>query len=351
MSRSMKSARLKELDSLRGFAALSVVIYHFTTGYSDLIGWREGNLFLRFNFVRAGIAVFFVISGFVIFYSLQNVRKPLDFLLSRISRLIPPYYAAMSITIFIITVGPFNFRHVGLLDIPANLIMAAPIFKSATIDGPYWTLTREILFYFTISIFYFIIGRDRVLYCLMGWLLLSISLNMYLEIENYYWITGVGSAIMLVTNGQFSYLFVIGIVLYKIWSGDRSVVVMVTLALALVASGFSEWPSHHHFSLANLGSTLAYTATVAMTVIWRPSVLRWPVLVWFGTISYSLYLIHETLGFYVIHVLQSKNVDANICVAVACASVIAVAALLQRFVEVPGRAWVMQRYRSMQVKT
>jgi len=38
-------------------------------------------------------------------------------------------------------------------------------------------------------------------------------------------------------------------------------------------------------------------------------------------------------------------------VAVACASVIAVAALLQRFVEVPGRAWVMQRYRSMQVKT
>ena len=68
--------RYQELDALRGIAALFVVFFHFTMG-------REGlNTFFKLG--TTGVDLFFIISGFVIFMSLQKISKGRDFVINRV---------------------------------------------------------------------------------------------------------------------------------------------------------------------------------------------------------------------------------------------------------------------------
>lgn len=67
--------RLIELDALRGIAALFVVIYHYTIRYDSLYGH---DLFLdtnHFQYYSQGVQLFFMISGFVIFFNIEPCKK------------------------------------------------------------------------------------------------------------------------------------------------------------------------------------------------------------------------------------------------------------------------------------
>ena len=97
--------RFAFVDALRGFAALSVVLYHAYEGghitglLAELPAWvtqllRQGSI---------GIAVFFVLSGFVIAHSVAKSRVTLPFvgrfMLRRSLRLEPPYWLAIALAI------------------------------------------------------------------------------------------------------------------------------------------------------------------------------------------------------------------------------------------------------------
>ncbi|WP_313255403.1 acyltransferase family protein, partial [Empedobacter sp.] len=82
----MKTSRISILDGLRVFAILIVIISHYLHKY-DL----HGNQFLEFvqNYGYFGVPFFFVISGFVILYSLETTNSYKDFLKKRYIRLAP----------------------------------------------------------------------------------------------------------------------------------------------------------------------------------------------------------------------------------------------------------------------
>jgi peptidoglycan/LPS O-acetylase OafA/YrhL len=71
--------RFAELDALRGIAALMVVLYHYTTKYQELYG-HTGATLIDLRAGRNGVQLFFAISGFVIFMTLERTKKPLDFI-------------------------------------------------------------------------------------------------------------------------------------------------------------------------------------------------------------------------------------------------------------------------------
>ena len=98
------SARVVELDALRGIAAVAVVAYHYTTRYAEQIG-HAGGLPLSIAFGNYGVQLFFLISGFVIFMTLERTRSAMDFVVSRFSRLFPAYWAAMAITAAVIAIA------------------------------------------------------------------------------------------------------------------------------------------------------------------------------------------------------------------------------------------------------
>src|SRR5690349_17773865 len=84
--------RLYEVDLLRIFAAVSVVLYHYLfAGYYKVVsplGFEAPGLVARYGYL--GVDLFFLISGFVVLLSAWD-RTPRSFLVSRVVRLYPAY--------------------------------------------------------------------------------------------------------------------------------------------------------------------------------------------------------------------------------------------------------------------
>ncbi len=129
--------RLLELDALRGIACILVVFFHFNV--NQPAAWHWVNLGV------GGVDLFFMISGFVIFYSLEKNHNAVDFFVARFSRLYPAYWVAVSITSALVLL---NGGTIHLHDFLVNLTMLQGYFGVEDIDGAYWTLGIELLFLF-----------------------------------------------------------------------------------------------------------------------------------------------------------------------------------------------------------
>src|SRR5476651_2004832 len=138
--------RLLELDCLRGIAVILVITFHFTLGEPDLKPY--------FRFGCTGVDLFFMISGFVIFLTIEKTKHYKDFLISRFSRLYPAYWTGVTVTTLFILGWSFAIKShhsfPGLKDYAVNLTMFPSYFNVRYIDGVYWTLLVELLFYLLI---------------------------------------------------------------------------------------------------------------------------------------------------------------------------------------------------------
>jgi peptidoglycan/LPS O-acetylase OafA/YrhL len=83
-------------------AALGVVLYHSTTWYNKVYVHTPEVMFY-FPKGKYGVELFFIISGFVIFLSIEKTKSGIDFIKGRASRLYPAYWAAVLLTSIAIT--------------------------------------------------------------------------------------------------------------------------------------------------------------------------------------------------------------------------------------------------------
>lgn len=86
--------RVQTIDMLRGIATLSVCVFHFTNGNKDFLS--QNSLFKIVGSVGwSGVEMFFIISGFIIPYSLYKINYRYKaysvFLIKRIIRIHPPF--------------------------------------------------------------------------------------------------------------------------------------------------------------------------------------------------------------------------------------------------------------------
>ena len=63
--------RINVFDWMRAAVALFVIIYHYTTRYSELIGHLD-NYPINFTYGYMGVTVFFVLSGFLTVYHMRD---------------------------------------------------------------------------------------------------------------------------------------------------------------------------------------------------------------------------------------------------------------------------------------
>lgn len=84
------TSRFRELDGLRGIAALAVVLSHFTGTHNLRYVDDPAPLFDAW-WGGFGVQLFFMISGFVILMSAERARRASDFAIARIARLYPAY--------------------------------------------------------------------------------------------------------------------------------------------------------------------------------------------------------------------------------------------------------------------
>ena len=328
--------RLVELDSLRGVAALLVVGFHFTTRYDELYGHASAPAF-SVPFGHYGVNLFFCISGFVIFMTLERTRTPLDFAVSRFSRLFPAYWVAVALT-WVVTVGAgLPGKAVPLHDAFANLAMLHGLFHVPHVDGVYWTLEVELLFYAYMLALFRLRLLARIHLVLVGWI----------AVRWVYFIVdaklGIPLPYIVYRLGIIPYIpfFAIGIATYLSVSrpGVQPLRNAGIVALALVTLGVTE------------STPLMIVASLCAVSLWlaasgRFTILRHPVLVWLGFISYTLYLLHENIGWVVIMLLERHGIDVNIAIVAALGVVLLAASLLTLLVERPAMRAIRQAYKA-----
>lgn len=151
--------RLAFLDGLRGVAAVWVLLFHLGAGrqIENVLAWLPGWLHvLLIDWGYFGIAVFFVLSGFVIALSIGDAhvdgRYFARFALRRSIRLDFPYWASIAITLGILTIkaavrpsAPTPSASLGILF--AHMVYLQDFLGLPSINEVYWTLAFEIQFY------------------------------------------------------------------------------------------------------------------------------------------------------------------------------------------------------------
>jgi peptidoglycan/LPS O-acetylase OafA/YrhL len=276
------------IQALRGLAALWVVLFHLqkTTAITGLTAqlpsWFD---YALFGYGRAGVAVFFVLSGFVIAHSLQGkvmeTRDLAKFALRRSIRLDPPYWASI---FFVVAVQAFlQITHGQLPVYPsagqltAHILYLQELLRVPEIELVYWTLTYEIQFYLVFAASHWLDQNFRR-FRAGHWALFALAL----------WSAWQGRD--WAVHGLFVNLwqgFFLGVLAYRAgYLRERLWPFCLLFAVTLIGSRSSTEIFAGPCAWAGLALVLAARSN-RLT-----SSLRGTVLQWLGAISYSLYLTH-----------------------------------------------------------
>ena len=88
----------------------------------------------------------------------------------------------------------------------------------------------------------------------------------------------------------------------------------------------------------------AFVALVWVSASGRLRLLEWPPLLFLGDVSYSLYLVHQIVGFWIILHLERAGLNPNLAVLAAVAAAVALAAVIRRAVEVLAQRGIRAAY-------
>lgn len=279
----MERVRFTFVDALRGVAASTVVLFHAVEGghITELFQTMPPFLQVFLRHGDVGVAIFFVLSGFVIAHSLRaeefSLAGALQFMLKRSIRLDPPYWAAIVLAILfsILASKVVSNRQAEAFSVPqiaSHLFYLQGLLGFKQVNPVFWTLCLEIQFY---SI-YALLLLTRYRFVIVAAFLVSLL-----------WPTGLGGAAPGVFV-EFWYAFLLGVGANSAW---RSPVTRPWFLAYVTVIAIASIYSSSVFAMvccATAVSLLSVAVAGQLAVL-----LNWRWLQFLGTISYSLYLIHN----------------------------------------------------------
>ncbi|MGQ7945233.1 acyltransferase family protein [Flavobacterium sp. WC2509] len=293
--------RIAILDGFRAIAIVSVILFHYFYLRNDSKFPYFGGDYFHYGF--KGVPFFFMISGFVIFYTLENTVSFKLFWKKRFIRLFPSVFIASVFTFVFLLYFDHNqmFKDSGhLSNLIISLTFLPPNFFNWVMDcdncysylnSDYWSLWPEIQFYLYSSTIYFFskkkIKRNFAVISLLY--LFSFQIIMYF---NFYSIPVIQKIFNLFNLIKYLPYFVSGSVFYFLYQSNKNVKLKITLILIL-------------FVFVNLGfSLIELIASSIMFGLFLCFIFYPKYLVFFenkwilriGISSYFLYLIHDNIG-------------------------------------------------------
>lgn len=323
------------LDLARLLAALAVVGYHYTA-YGPANSLTGGSQFPLlepvFRYGYLGVPFFFLISGYVILQSAQRCSA-LQFALKRALRLYPAYWLAVPLAAVAAHTVP-AIDSPSLQTLAINLTMVQGFLATPHVDGVYWTLTVELMFYAWVFGLLLIGQLDRLQLLAIG-LLATATLHHTL---------GVPRVVYLLSMPDWSPYFVAGCCLHC-WQAHRQRGLSVLLwcwALALCLLQASAAATHIGSLIdsdvsartAGLLTGLAFVGFAAVTHFGRRVAVPFAALA--GALSYPLYLLHQNVGYAVYNRWSGTLDDTVLTVLLITALLVACAGIALLF-EAPLR--------------
>jgi peptidoglycan/LPS O-acetylase OafA/YrhL len=326
--------RLVELDSLRGLAAVAVLLFHLTYCRDNYGIGPFTFLAVDLKVFHYSVEMFFITSGFVIFMTLGAVTSSRQFLVSRVARLYPAYWISVIVTT---AVAYLMERHPPSMGVFAvNMTMTETFFRTPYVDNSYWTLGVEIQFYVIIGVVFacgWIRRIDALCLTFLAAILVYRLTLLLAGIEAASWVEE-----SFVEYGSF---FVIGVCMFRLRNKDGS---RLTLGIMLLAVLSTAWGGGHQSlspgSIEYFAGTCALTGFMWLAVNDHFRFLRWRPLVFLGELSYPLYLVHQRIGVTLMEAFYRHGIHALIGATVATMAVGVLAYVIHISVEIPGRRYL-----------
>ncbi|MEB3213702.1 MAG: acyltransferase [Leptolyngbyaceae bacterium] len=325
------TSRIVELDALRGLAALAVVFYHYTRRYDQIYGHTSGLPF-QVAVGQYGVQLFFIISGFVILMSLEHTKRVQDFIVKRLVRLYPTYWMAIALTFSLVALFGLPGREVSLYHALLNGVMVHAFWQIPNVDGVYWTLFHECIFYVVMVGIFVMRLLPHIEWVGAAWLSI-------ITLEQHDLLIEIPESLEPWFLIEYGYLFIMGIVLYRIHTRGASVL-RYNLLAACFASQVAYYPEvERHLMVMGFIMAFSLIKTGHLRAIAIPPLLA------LGTLSYPLYLTHQNIGYIIIRALEGGGLSPSVSIVIAMSAAIAIALLITRYVEQPTLLWLKQHYR------
>jgi peptidoglycan/LPS O-acetylase OafA/YrhL len=331
--------RLLELDAMRGMAALAVVLFHFTINRNAAeLGWR-------FSYGVTGVDIFFMISGFVIFLTINNTTRWQGFVKSRFSRLYPTYWTCVLLT----SLCMFIYEP-GMLTLPkvlANLTMFPSYFGIEDLDGSYWTLLIELLFYVWMLLIYLSKSSKNIVN--IG-LIFTAAIIAFHFFGNYYprlYLVAL-QKVQLINHFP---LFLSGIIFFKLkYESFRLRYIIYCIFCIMSAIYLHDKGGRTMYILTQFEHGMMivfYHIVFALFILGRLTFLNLKPFLFLGKISYSLYLLHQYIGLNLIETFKSFGTGIHVAILLCVSICIVMAWLVTTYIEVPA----VQFFRGQPRKT
>ena len=313
----MKTRRIRELDGLRGIAVLMVLFNHFNEH------WLSGGF--------VGVDIFFVLSGYVVSNSVFNrvslikSKAIFDFYKRRFIRILPALIVCiLTVTLLSVLLIPRSWlsqslEATGIWSIlgfsnVAQILTNDGYFAPTSNFNPFthtWSLGVEEQFYILIPIL-LISLRKKLLFAVVSFLsIFSLFLAIYYSTANQvfafyslltrFWELGIGVLLAVLSDSRVVQSFIASLQDFSRYTRLKQLFTMLGLlliaisAIYLNSSILTPWPGS---LLPVLGTTLIILSTFFNNKPFEDQrfslslLLANPLFLWFGFISYALYLWH-----------------------------------------------------------
>jgi peptidoglycan/LPS O-acetylase OafA/YrhL len=353
-------SHMPELDALRGIAVIGVLFYHGLYWARDLTPYSpwQARVLELMSIGQFGVNLFFVLSGFLITGVLLDSRSRLDyfkrFYFRRALRILPAYYLTLLLLV-LFSLTSAKFLLMSML-YSSNL---SPMFGIALSYPVLWSLAVEEHFYLIWPMAAKRVSPEKLLW-ILGAILVLTPLSRFIYHQHAVATNTVGAGYGFYTWNNLDGLALGSIIAVIVrrsdWDREKTILLVCVLALIAISIAGIGLPFGITTRRNAVGDALQYVpwnfASAAFLVgfmfigsgkwgrITRPSLL-----IFFGYISYGLYLYH-LLAFIAYNWIANKIgvkldvklslwVDAWLRMLLAGSGAVAVAYFSRRYLEDP----------------
>jgi peptidoglycan/LPS O-acetylase OafA/YrhL len=356
--------KIEFANTLRGLAAFFVLISHYFSAFwykreevSNLINApllhtdvhpipiyvAYINQVTLLDWGSYGVGLFFIISGFVIPFSLQKTNA-LVFCIRRFFRILPIYFVGFSITLLTLfwatkyfnTQWPYTLKEILIHYIPG----VRDVFGSRNIDIIIWTLEIEIKFYLisALAIIWFKRYSLKVFLIPTTFFLLSCYMS-YMLPE---WIIhNLGAFIWSKTymmSSQFIIYIFIGVVFHYLFCHkidlDKGYLGISALFTLFCISWWAGPYSENFFLVWNYAfALLTFMFAYTFPYFFRANIL----FDFLANISYPLYIIHSIAGYVLLRTLLNTGYKIGTSLFIVVIISLLFSWLLHKWIELPSQ--------------
>jgi peptidoglycan/LPS O-acetylase OafA/YrhL len=332
MEASKNTLRFHELDILRFLAALAVVFFHYTflnaTEYEAITTYPILGEIFKYGYL--GVELFFIISGFVILLTASK-KDWRGFIVSRVSRLYPAFWIAVTLTTLGIVFFTSDVMHISFSQYLWNLTMMGNFLDIENIDPVYWTLQVELKFYFWILLILLFKQIKHIEIFIFIWLVVALLEIYHLGHEFTHFALMPEWAPYFSAGALFYLIQTQGITFKRVGLLIFSYFLSMYFAIEGAEARSQLYEIEFSFIIVLSLITLFYIIFI-LIILGKTAHIYHPYFALLGATTYPLYLIHQKLG-QIIYLSIGNMMNKYLLLTLVVILMIICAYLLHRYLE------------------